>query len=949
MLLTHLIWIIDAPTRAKFLARLQGEIAKRGVIDVLRNGIKHGPASLDLFYGAPSAGNEKAAELNAANIFSVTRQLRYSKDATALSLDFAIFINGLPVATFELKNRLTKQTVLDAVEQYKKDRDPRELLFRFGRCMVHFAVDDQEVRMCTHLQGKNSWFLPFNKGYKDGAGNPPKKDGIKTDYLWKEVLTKQGLTDILENYAQVIEERDKKSKKRLKQIFPRYHQLAVVRALLDDAKKNGIGQKYLIQHSAGSGKSNSIAWLAHQLVGLTEESTSRSRSSEVAEKAPGYAIGSLSNESQIFDTVIVVTDRRVLDKQIRDTIKQFAQVGSIVGHAEHSGDLRRFLQAGKKIVITTVQKFPFVLDEIGNDHRDKKFALIIDEAHSGQGGRTMAKMQSALSSESESEDETPDERIARIMESRKLLGNASYFAFTATPKGKTLQLFGTQKPNGKHEPFDTYTMKQAIEEGFIRDVLLGYTHVDSYYRLIPTDPNDPEFDTNKAMKKFKRFVESHEHSIREKAEVMIDHFLEHVAGKRKIGGKARAMVIARNIKSAMKYKSAFDSYLTEMKSSFKAIVAFSGKHEYRGEENVDEAKMNGFPSSQITDNLAEDPYRFLIVAEKFQTGFDEPLLHTMYVDQPLSGIRAVQTLSRLNRAHPKKHDTFVMDFENDADTMQKAFQDYYKTTVLSEETDPNKLHDLKNDLDRAQVYSWENVERVVELFLSGATRDKLDPILDSCVAVYSDELDEDAQVAFKGKAKMFARTYGFLAAVLPYSFRDWELLATFLNFLVPKLPAPVEEDLSRGVLESIDMDSYRLEVQATRDIALADKDGSIGPVPMAGVGGRKEPEVDLLSNIVRAFNEQWGNIPWKDADKVRQVITEDIPSRVASDKAYQNAKKNSDKPAAKLEHDRALARVMTDLLADHTELFKQFSDDPNFAKWLKDMVFRITYSDDEAA
>jgi type I restriction enzyme, R subunit len=914
----------NGPSQVQFLHRLQSEIAKRGVIDVLRKGVKHGPTEVELFYGVPSPGNPTAAEQYAANVFSVTRQLRYSKDETQLSLDLCVFINGLPIATFELKNRLTKQTVEDAVQQYKQDRDPRELLFQFGRCVVHFAVDDQEVRMCTHLKGKESWFLPFNKGYNDGAGNPPNPNGVKTDYLWKNVLNKGELTDVLENYAQVLEEKDDKGRKKRRQVFPRYHQLAVVRALLGDVKAKGVGQKYLVEHSAGSGKSNSIAWGAHQLVSV-----------EHAGKP-------------VFDSVIVVTDRRVLDRQIRDTIKQFAQVGEIVGHAERAGDLRRFLQAGKKIIITTVQKFPFVLDEIGNEHRGQKFALIIDEAHSGQGGRTAAKMNAALSEEGEEEDETTEDKINRIMASRKLLTNASYFAFTATPKNKTLELFGIKQNDGTFRPFHAYTMKQAIEEGFILDVLKSYTPVNSYYRLVANAEDDPEFDVKKAMKKLRKYVESHDHAIREKAEIMIDHFHNQVIAKRKIGGKARAMVVASGIQRAMQYKVAFDAYLEERKSPYKAIVAFSGEHEFRGEEAVNEAKMNGFPSSTIPAKFKTDPYRFLIVAEKYQTGFDEPLLHTMYVDKVLSDIKAVQTLSRLNRAHPEKHDTFILDFVNDADTMEKAFEKYYRTTILSKETDPNKLHDLKSDLDRYQVYSWATVEELVALFVEGAERDRLDPILDACVATYNADLDEDCQVDFKGKAKTFVRTYSFLATVLPYPFRDWELLATFLNFLIPKLPAPKEEDLSKGILESIDMDSYRVEVQEQLKISLVDQDATIEPVPLGGGGAKGQPELDRLSNIVKAFNDQWGNIPWKDADKVRKVITEEIPAKVSADKAYQNAKKNSDKQAARLEHDKALGRVMTDLLADHTELFKQFSDNPSFQKWLKDMVFNATFDDDAA-
>lgn len=915
----------DGPRRLQFLHRLQGEIAKRGVVDVLRNGVKHGPSSVELFYGTPTPGNAKAEALFAANIFSVTRQLHYSKDATKLSLDAGLFINGLPVATFELKNSLTKQTVEDAIEQYKRDRDPKELLFQFGRCVVHFAVDDHEVRMCTHLKGKASWFLPFNKGWNDGAGNPPNPHGLKTDYLWKEFLTKQNLTDILENYAQVVEEVDERGKKKPpKQVFPRFHQLDVVRKLLADAEAKGAGKRYLIQHSAGSGKSNSIAWLAHQLIGL-----------ETAGKTT-------------FDSVIVVTDRRVLDKQIRDTIKQFAQVSSVVGHAEKSGDLRSFLTAGKKIIITTVQKFPFILDEIGDEHRRRTFAIIIDEAHSSQGGRTAAKMNIALAANgAEEEEETVEDAINRLMEARKVLPNASYFAFTATPKNKTLEVFGAPVPEGnkvKHVPFHSYTMKQAIQEGFILDVLKHYTPVDSYYRLMKTVEDDPQFDTKRAQKKLRKYVESHDHAIRKKAEIMVDHFHDQVMAHRKIGGAARAMVITNGIQRAIQYFHAFQAYLKERKSPHQPIVAFSGEHEYGGQK-VTEATLNGFPSSQIDELIQKDPYRFLIVADKFQTGYDEPLLHTMYVDKTLSGVKAVQTLSRLNRAHPQKHDTFVLDFMNGLDAIKASFEPYYRTTILSEETDPNKLHDLKAALDGYQVYAWDQVDDLVALYLGGADRDKLDPILDACVAVYKTDLDEDGQVDFKGKAKAFTRTYGFLAAILPYSNADWEKLSIFLNFLIPKLPAPEEQDLSKGILEAIDMDSYRVEAQAAMAIVLPDADAKIGPVPAAGGGRKPEPELDLLSNILKTFNEMFGNIDWKDRDKIGKVIAEELPAKVSSDRAYQNAMKNSDKQNARIEHDKALERAVIELLSDHTELFKQFSDNPSFRKWLAETIFAATYSD----
>jgi type I restriction enzyme, R subunit len=916
---------IEGTSRQQFLARLQGEITKHGTVTILRRGVNHLVHNIQLFYGTPSPGNTKAQELYASNIFSVTRQLHYSKDQSKLSLDLCLFINGLPIATFELKNRLTKQTVEDAVQQYKRDRDSRELLFRFGHCLVHFAVDDQEVRFCTHLKDKDSWFLPFNKGYNDGAGNPPNPNGLKTDYLWKELLTREGLSDIIENYAQIVEETDRRTGRRKKsQIFPRYHQLDVVHQLLGDSRQRGAGHRYLIQHSAGSGKSNSIAWLAHQLVGLSQES------------------------KPIFDSVIVVTDRKVLDKQINDTIKQFAQVGSIVGHAESSGDLRRFLAAGKKIIITTVQKFPFILNEIGDEHRGRKFAIVIDEAHSSQGGRTATQMNIALSEhghEIDEEDSVEDE-INRLIESRRMLANASYFAFTATPKNKTLEVFGIPIPGGdkiKHKPFHAYTMKQAIQEGFIQDVLKNYTPVESYYKLIKKIEEDPEFDTKKAQKKLRRYVESNQHAIREKAEIMVDHFHEQVIGRNKLGGEARAMVVTSGIQRAIDYFHAFQSYLRERKSPYKAIVAFSGEHEY-GEHKVTEAGLNGFASNLITERIQEDPYRFLICADKFQTGYDEPLLHTMYVDKPLSGIKAVQTLSRLNRAHPKKHDTFVLDFVNDADTIRSSFEPYYRTTILSEETDPNKLNDLKSDLDNYQVYNFQQIEEFVARYIKGSSRDQLDPILDECVAIYLDSLDEDGQVDFKGKAKAFVRTYSFLSSILPSSNPQWEKLSIFLNFLVPKLPAPKEEDLSKGILESIDMDSYRVEVKTSLHILLADQDAEIGPVPTSGAGHVPEAELDWLSNILRNFNDQFGNIEWKDADKIKKVIAEEIPRKVAADKAYQNAIKNSDKQNARLEHDKALQRVITEMLSDHTELFKQFSDNQSFKAWLADTIFSTTYT-----
>ena len=618
------------------------------------------------------------------------------------------------------------------------------------------------------------------------------------------------------------------------------------------------------------------------------------------------------------------------------------QVKATVGHAKKSGDLRRFIAEGKKIIVSTVQKFPFILDEMDGEGCGKRFAIVIDEAHSSQGGKTATAMSKALG-ETDAEDEIND-AVEKRIKARKLLNNASYFAFTATPKNKTLELFGIALPADadgkiKHRPFNSYTMKQAVQEGFILDVLRSYTPVDSYYRLVKKIEDDPEFDSKKARKKLRRYVESHDHAIRLKAEIMVDHFHDHVLAPGKIGGKARAMVVCSGIQRAIQYFNAFKTYLVERKSPYQAIVAFSGEQEYQGEK-VTESSMNGFASTDIADKIQEDPYRFLICADKFQTGYDEPLLHTMYVDKALSGIKAVQTLSRLNRAHPEKRDVFVLDFQNNIDAISEAFSDYYRTTLLSEETDPNKLHDLKMSLDTADVYDEEQVSAVVNLFLAGASREKLDPLLDACVARYLEKLEEDEQVEFKGKAKAFTRTYDFLGSILPYGNTSWEKLSILLNLLIPKLPAPKEPDLAKGILESIDMDSYRVEKKQAIKLATTDEDAEIAPVPVEGGGRKPEPELDRLSNILKAFNEQFGTL-FQDADRVFKRIKEDIAPHVAADASYKNARENT--PAsARIEHDKALQKVMLNFLKDDTEVYKQFVENESFRRAVSDFVYSLT-------
>ncbi|MES9636756.1 type I restriction endonuclease subunit R [Megasphaera elsdenii] len=909
--------------KRQFLNRLSGEITRRGIIDVLRNGIKAYPADLILFYFTPTENNEQAKRLFDQNIFSVTRQLRYAIDASKLALDLCLFINGLPVITIELKNHFTGQTTADAVEQYKKDRNPRELLFSFKRCIVHFAVDDQTVQFCTKLCGKASWFLPFNKGYHDGAGNPPNPEGIMTDYLWKDILTKTKLSRIIENYAQVVvEENPETRKKSVKQIWPRYHQLDCVEKLLADVKQYGVGKRYLIQHSAGSGKSNSIAWLAHQLIGLERDGR------------------------PMIDSVIVVTDRRILDKQIRDIIKQFMQVKNTVVWARHSGDLKKAIQDGKRIIVTTVEKFPYISQEIGQEHINHTFAIIIDEAHSGQSGRNAANMNLALSGLASDCELDNEDKINAMVEGRKLVKTASYFAFTATPKNKTEEVFGTPyEEDGqiKHRPFHVYTMKQAIQEGFILDVLKNYVTIDSWYKIAKKVEGDPMFDKKRAQKKLRSFVEGNPDVIAKKAAMMVDHFHEQIIARKKLGGQSRAMVVTASIPRCIETYYAITKCLADRHSPYKAIIAFSGECSYHGQEPpLTSAAMNGFPDAKIPQEFKKDPYRLLVVADMFQTGFDEPLLQTMYVDKPLSDIAAVQSLSRLNRAAPGKDEVYVLDFANKAETIEKAFSRFYRTTILSGETDPNKLYDLISLMEGYQVYDHSDVDKVVDLFLNGGERDRLDPLLDPCVALYN-QLETDDQIQFKSAAKAFVRTYGFLGSILPYGNAAWEKLSIFLNLLIPKLPSPQTDDLSEGILSAVDLDSYRNEAREAVAIKLEDEDAEIDPVPTGKVGHIVEPEMDPLSQIISEFNDMFGNIQWNDADNVQQQLLR-IPVMVSHDEKYRNAMKNSDEQEARTEGERALQQVIFSIMADNMELFKQFQDNPSFKKWLTDMVFNLTYN-----
>lgn len=931
----------------KIIKRLNDQIQAKGVIEVLRKGITDGftDTKLNLFYDKPvSAYNADANALYQANLFSVMRQVYFSPNDKK-SLDMMIFINGIPVISFELKNELTKQNVQHAIKQYKLDRDPNEELFRLGRLMVNFAVDTEEIWMCTQLKKEKSYFLPFNKGYNNGAGNPP-QDGIKTDYLWKEILTKNNLTDIVQNFCQLITEEKEyldekgkiKTRKEKKLIFPRYHQLLAVRNLLADAQEKGSGQKYLIQHSAGSGKSNSISWLAHQLVGLHDK----------------------SGKDNIFDTVIVVTDRRVLDAQIRNNIKQFQQVNGVVeAITEGSKQLKEALEEGKKIIITTIQKFPHIVEEIG-ELPGTNFAIIIDEAHSSLSGQMARKLNETLSklnldqaTQSELEEDleditsmvdvedaeetiTGEDLIRVLVKSRKLLPNASYFAFTATPKNKTLELFGVPFEEGgktKFRAFHLYSMKQAIEEGFIMDVLQNYTTYQSYYALLKKIEDDPEYDKLKAQKKLKAYVESHEHAIKKKAILIVEHFMENVIRKKRMGGFAKAMLVTSSRANAVKYKKAFDDYLHKINSPYKAIVAFSGEI-----DGQTEASLNGFSSNSIPTEFEKNEYRFLLVANKFQTGFDQPLLHTMYVDKKLGGVNAVQTLSRLNRSHPLKKDTFVLDFANTAEDIEKAFKPYFESTILGEATDPNKLFDLQDSLDNYQVYTKEQVVEFSEKILANVPVDQLHAMLDSSSAIFRSDLAEEQQADFRAKVKTYVRLYIFLSQIVPFENPYLERLYIFLNHLQNKLGGEAPIDLAQGILDNIDMDSYRLQLEATTNITM-EQGEDLKPIPTDMRGGTNQPEIDRLSNILQTFNERYGT-QFEDADKVRQMA-ENIANDVAKNQELITSIKYSDDQNARITSDKVVGEELLKHITTNFDLYKLYSDNKEFKEDFSAMMFGV--------
>jgi len=920
--------------KRQVVERLHRKLKKDGILSVLKKGLDVDNAHFDLLYRLPyNTLSDKVIAKFDSNVFSVTRQIYFST-ADSKSVDMVIFLNGLPIATLELKNPWTGQNVTHAKKQYCFDRDPKETLFQFRRCLVHFAVDPDEVWMTTKLDGKSTYFLPFNKGlpHGQGKGNPVNADGHKSAYLWKEILTRHSLTNIIEHYAKVTEEKDKKTGKVKKTLFfPRYHQLQVVRKLLADVQDRGVGQRYLIQHSAGSGKSHSITWLGYQLIELYDK----------------------EGNDNLFDSVIVVTDRRVLDRQIDKNIKAFSEVKNLLAHADSSADLRAHLENGKKLITTTIQKFPFIVDGIA-DMSDKNFAVIIDEAHSSQSGQAADKLNMSLGGGGSDDEELQDyqDKILQAMERRKMGTNASYFAFTATPKGATLEKFGTRNAGGGFDPIDLYSMKQAIEEGFILDVLANYTTYKSYYEVQKSIEGNPLFDTGKSQKRMRAYVEGHQETIDTKAALMVDHFLSQVVATKKLRGAARGMIVTRNIESTIRYYFSFQKELRKLNASFQAIIAFSGKKTVDGIEHTEES-LNGFASKDIPDKLAGksrkegDPvYKLLIVANKFLTGFDEPLLHSMYVDKRLQGVLAVQALSRLNRCNVKmqKQDTFILDFYNMSTEIREAFDPFYTATSLSEPTDVNVLHDLKDALDETGIYSEEDVEIFNELFFNDEDAEKLHPIIDATANRFDlIEADED-KIDLKIKAKQFVKLYGQLACIIPFENAQWEKLYWFLKFLIPKLNVRErEEEAIDELLESIDLSTYALErVHLNQHIALSDDETELEP-ENPNVRGYHDPPVEEspLDEIIRHFNERFFDA-WDATPEEQRVKLINILRHVQGASTYEaEVVNNPDTQNRRLALESLIGEAINKERRRELDLYKLYAGDSDFKHALNESLIRI--------
>ena len=940
--------LLGEKTGEQVLADLCKWMDANGSIAALRHGFKcYGRTLRPAFFKAAHGLNPELEAGYAANRLGITRQLRYSPRSEK-SLDATLSLNGIPVATVELKNPLTGQTVEDARRQYRQDRDPREPIFAFKqRTLVHFAVDTETVLMTTRLAGTATHFLPFNKGNESGAGNPPDPAGrtYRTAYLWEDVLGRDSLLDLLARFIhlQIEEKRDDRSRKAKVEsmIFPRYHQLDAVRMLVDEARNDGVGDNYLIEHSAGSGKSNTIGWLAHRLASLHDDANER-----------------------IFDSVIVVTDRVVLDQQLQDTIYQFEHRQGVVRKIDESSrQLAEALESGVPVIITTLQKFPFVsrqllrmAEERGEQATGmlptRRCAVIIDEAHSSQGGETATDLKEVLGGEAlreraakyAAEEDLEDmEELFRSMAKRGRQANLSFFAFTATPKHKTLAVFGRDR-----QPIHRYTMRQAIEEGFILDVLRYYTTYATYFRLLKACPDDPNVERKKAARALARFLRLHPHNIAQKTQVMVEHF--QAVTRHRIGGRAKAMVLTGSRLEAVRYKQSFDRYIRDKGYPIRTLVAFSGtvQDDEIADVTYTEEQMNGgIREKELPERFATQDYQVLLVAEKYQTGFDQPLLHTMYVDKRLVGIQAVQALSRLNRVHPLKEDTFILDFANDREEIRDSFKAYYEGAEMGEEVDPARMYAIKAELDAAGIYLGEEVERFCAVYFKPKLRQSaqdhkamnaaLDPAVSRFAALQRDN-EEDAEL-LRGKMQAFRSLYGFLSQIIPYQDSDLERLYVFLRHLSAKLPRRRRGPAYRFD-DEVRLEYYRLQKIAEGSIPLQEGEAPAldGPSEV-GSGLVREQEVPL-SQLIDIVNDRFGT----DFNQADQLFFDQIVEAAVGDEGLRHAAEVNPEDRFALVFSNLLRRLFVERMDQNEEIFVRYMNDERFretvSEWMASEAYR---------
>jgi type I restriction enzyme R subunit len=920
--------------RERFLQELTSALERQGTLELLRHGLHTTGTKIDLATFQPNTGiNPALQEKYEANTLGVTQQLYHSPTNPGLSIDLALSVNGLPVATAELKNTFTDQTARDARVQYKQDRDPSVPVLRFKRgALVHFAIDQNEVHYTTKLDGEDTHFLPFNKGHKKGGGNPPREGDHRTAYLWKEVWAQDSWMDILQRFIHIDTEEIKKDGITVEEnetiIFPRYHQLECVRQLVDASTEEGPGEDYLIQHSTGSGKSKSIAWLVHRLVSLHDE-----------------------NDDAVFDGVVVVTDRTILDEQLRNTIYELEHKTGVVHPIKGEGqskseELAGALEAGKPVIITTLQTFPYVIEH-ANALPERDYAVVVDEAHSSQSGEMSAEMKGILSGVDENEIEDAEDAIAANAQARSKQKNLSFFAFTATPKAKTLQTFGEPDGEGGHEPFHLYSMQQAIDEGFILDVLQNYTTYETFYNVAKIVEEDPEVPEQKAKKAIAQYLKLHPHNISQKVEIIVEHFRNHT--QYKIGGKAKAMIVTSSRAHAVRYKKALDEHIEENGYDLSALVAFSGTVNDDGQSYTEKGMNGGIKQSELPSVFGTSEYQVLIVADKYQTGFDQPLLHTMYVDKKLSGIQALRTLSRLNRTHPGKEDTFVLDFVNDHEEIQEAFDPFYGKTTVAEGADPQHLQQLASELNGFRIYEQDEVDRFAEVFFdpSNTGTEGAHQKLSSLVQPSRDKFvaeDEETQENFRTALRSFLRLYKFQSQIVSYADTHLEKLYTFGRFLYKELPKS-SADPSVEFDDELALQYYRLEKSEEGSIGLTSNDGVVEGPTDTGTGGPGEDEKTELSTIVEKINEQLGT----DFTEADQLFLEQLKEDALEDDHLRRSAKANSRENFALEFDDALTSMFIDRMDQNQELFAEFMDNAGVQEAITKHLRQQVYQESQAA